>query len=103
MNMKLLAVVTPPPIYHGCSTRKTLWAEKFTLGDFTPVNMKSCGGQNVRKQRDIKDRDKYITVDISLEFGSLDKMRITSSEICFGKIRKEVDYLSGYQDKFKVK
>ena len=28
--MKLLAVVTPPSIYHGWSTRKTLWEEKFT-------------------------------------------------------------------------
>ena len=30
MNMKLLVVVTPPPIYYGCSTRKTFWEEKFT-------------------------------------------------------------------------
>ena len=29
-NMKLLAVVTPPSIYHGCSTRKTFREEKFT-------------------------------------------------------------------------
>ena len=30
MNMKILAVVTPPSIYHGCSTRKTSLEEKFT-------------------------------------------------------------------------
>ena len=28
--MKFLGVVTLPSIYHGCSTRKTFWEEKFT-------------------------------------------------------------------------
>ena len=47
MSMKLLEFVIPPHIYHGCSTWKTLWEEKFkgvensTLGDFTAVNMKN--------------------------------------------------------------
>ena len=27
--MKVLVVVTPPSIYHGCSTWKTFWEEKF--------------------------------------------------------------------------
>ena len=40
MNMKLLAVVTPPSIYHGCSTHKTFWEVKFKFGEFTAVNMK---------------------------------------------------------------
>ena len=46
MKMNLLEVVTPPSIYHGCSTRNTFWEEnftgeeKFTLGDFSAVNMK---------------------------------------------------------------
>ena len=46
MNMKLLSVVTPPSIYHGCSTRKTFWEEnftgeeKFTLDYFSAMNMK---------------------------------------------------------------
>ena len=46
MNMQILAVVTPPSIYHGCSTWKTFWEENFTgeenftLGDFTAVNIK---------------------------------------------------------------
>ena len=31
--MKILAVVTPPYIYHGCSTWKTFWEEKFTGKD----------------------------------------------------------------------
>ena len=49
MNMKILAVVTSPSIYHGCPTRKKFWEEKFigeeifTLVDFTAVNMKTCG------------------------------------------------------------
>ena len=62
--MKVLAVVTSPSIYHGFSTRKTLWEVKFTLGEFTPVIMKNCGGHNVRKQREIKYSDKYIALDI---------------------------------------
>ena len=71
-NMKLLAVVTPLSIYYGCSTWTTLWEEKFpgeekfTLGEFTAVNMKNCGRRNVRKQRYIKGSDKYVTLDISL-------------------------------------
>ena len=68
MNMDLLAVVTLPSIYHGCSTWMTFWEEKstgkehFTLGDFTAVNMKNCGLQNVRKHREIKGSDKYVTL-----------------------------------------
>ena len=42
--------------------------------------MKNCGRRNVRKHRDIKGGDKYVTLDISLKFGSLEKMRITSSD-----------------------
>ena len=86
MKMKLLSVVTPPSIYHGCSTRNIFWekrftgGENFTFGEFTAVNMKSFGRRNVIKHRNIKDSDNYITLDILLQFGSLDKMRITSSE-----------------------
>ena len=70
MNMKLLSAITPPSIYHGCSTRKTLWEEKFTgeekftLGEFSAVNMKNCVRRNVSKQREIKCSNKYITLDI---------------------------------------
>ena len=52
----------------------------FTLGEFTAVNMKNCGCHNVRKHREIKDSDKYITLEISLKFGSMDKMIITPSD-----------------------
>ena len=79
--MNLLAVVTPPSIYHGWSTWKTLWEEKATLGEFAPVNRKNCGRLNVRKHREIKNAEKYIALDISLKFGSLDNTKIISSEL----------------------
>ena len=82
MNINLLGVVTPPSIYHGCSTRKTLWEGKFTGEEkvFSAVNMKNCGCCNFRKHRRIKGSDKYVTLDISLKLDSLDKMKIKSSE-----------------------
>ena len=82
MNMKLVAVVTPTSIYHGCSTRKTCWHGKFTGEEklFSAVNMKNCGRHNARKHREIKNVEQYITLIISLKFGSLDKMIITSSK-----------------------
>ena len=82
MNMKLLAVVTPPYIYHGCSAQKTFREGKFTGKEnfFLAVNMKNCGHRNFRKHEDIKGNDKYVTLDISLKFDSLDKMKITSLE-----------------------
>ena len=81
MNMKLLAVVTPPSIYHGCSTRKTFWEVKFTGKEhlFLAVNMKHCGCRNVRKHKEIKGSDKCITLDISSKFDSLYKMKIKAS------------------------
>ena len=80
--MNLLAVVTPPSIYHGCSTRKTFWEEKFKGKEnlFLVVNMKNYGCRNVSKHKEIKGSDKYVTLDISSKFDSLDKMKITSSE-----------------------
>ena len=89
MKMKLLSVVTAPSIYHGCSTQKALWEEKFTgeenftLGEFSSMNMKNCGRHNVRKHRDIKGSKKYVTLDISLKLDSLDNIRITSPESKF--------------------
>ena len=81
-NMKLLAVVTPPSIYHGCSTRKTFWEEKFTGEEklFSAVNVKNCGHRNVRKHKEIKGNDKYVTLEISLKFDTMDKMKIIPSE-----------------------
>ena len=44
------------------------------------MNMKNFGRCNVRKHKKIKVSDKYVTLDISLKFDSLDNMQITSSE-----------------------
>ena len=80
--MKLLVVVTPPSIYHGCSTWKTFWEEKFTGKEnlFQSVNMKNCGCRKVRKQKEIKGSDRIVTLEISAKFYSLNKMKTTSSE-----------------------
>ena len=80
--MNLLAVVTPSSIYHGCSTRKTFWEEKFTGKEnlFLAVNMKFCGRLNVREHKEIKGSDKCVALDISLKFYSRDKIKITYSE-----------------------
>ena len=86
MNMKFLAVITSLSIYHGCSTQKTFWEVNFTdekkgtLGQFSAVNMKIYGRLNVRKHRDIKGGDKYVTFNTFLKFDSVEKMRIISSE-----------------------
>ena len=81
--MKFLFVVTPPSIYHGCSTRKTFWEEKFTGKKqylFESVNMSNCGQRNVRKNKEIKVSDKYVTLNmyeilnISEKFDDMDKM-----------------------------
>ena len=61
---------------------RSLWDRKFT-GEkkwFSAVNMKICGRQNVRKHRDIKGSEKFFTLEILLEFDSLEKMKMTSSE-----------------------
>ena len=77
--MKFLVVVTPPSIYHGCSTRKTFWEEKFTGKKdlFLSVNMKNCGCCKVRKHKEIKDSDKIVTLEISAMFDSLNKTETT--------------------------
>ena len=74
-NIKLLVVVTPPSIHHDSSTGKMFWEGKFTL-----VNMKTCGRHTVRKHSEIKNGEQYIALDISLNFGNMEKMKITSSE-----------------------
>ena len=65
--------------------------------------MKNGGRHNVRKHKDIKGSDKYVTLDISLKFESKDKMKITSSESkkIIGKIGKGVDYLSWFKEQIK--
>ena len=80
--MKLLKVVTSPSIYHGCSTWKTFWEEKFTDKEnlLLAVNMKNCGHINVSKHKEINGNDKYVTLEILSKFDSLNKMKIKSSE-----------------------
>ena len=43
--------------------------------------MKICDCRNVRKHRDVKGSGKYVTLDISFKFDSLDNMTIKSSEL----------------------
>ena len=86
--MKFLVVVTPPSIYHGCSTQKMFWEGKFTGKQdlFLYVNMKICGRRKVRRHKEIKGSDKCVTLNmyeilnISEKFDSLNKMETTSSE-----------------------
>ena len=86
--MKFLVVVTPPSIYHGCSTQKRFWEEKFTGKQdfFESMNMKNCGRHKVRKHKEIKGSDKCVTLNIyevlniSEKFHDLNKMETTSSE-----------------------
>ena len=44
------------------------------------MNMKTFGGLNVRKHIEIKVSDRCVTLDISLQFVSMYKMIITSSD-----------------------
>ena len=80
--MKFLVVVTPPSIYHGCSTRKTFCEGKFTGKEylFLSVNMKNCGRHKIRKHKEIRSSDEIATLDISAKFDSLNKMETTSSD-----------------------
>ena len=80
--MKFLVVVTPPSMYHGCSTQKTSWKEIFTGKKdlFQSVNMNNCGCRKVRKHNEINGSDKIFTLNVSAKFDSLNKMKTTSSE-----------------------
>ena len=88
INMKFLLVVTPPSIYHGCSTRKTFWEGKFSGEQdlFESVNMKNFGQRNVRKHKEIKVSNKCVTLNIyeifniSEKFDYLNNTETTSSE-----------------------
>ena len=80
--MKFLVVVTTPSIYHGFSTWKTFWEEKFTGKEdlFLYVKMKNSSCRKVRKHKDIKGSNKSVTLDISSKFDSMKNMKTTSSE-----------------------
>ena len=94
--MKFLVVVSPPSIYHGCSTRKTFWEENFPgkKQDFLEsMNMRNFAQHNVRKHKEIKDSDERVTLNsyeilnISEKFDNLNNMETTSSE---SKLKLEV-------------
>ena len=89
--MKFLVVVTPPSIYHGRSIRKTFWEEIFTGKEdlFLSVNIKNGGRHKVRKHKEIKGSDKYIPLDTSSKFDSLNNMKTTSSD-SKGKLGRSV-------------
>ena len=80
--MKILVVLTPPSIYHGCSTRMKFWEEKLTGKKylFQSVNMKNCGHHKIRKHKEIMGSDKIITLNVSAKFDSLNNMETISSE-----------------------
>ena len=44
------------------------------------MNMENCGRRKVRKHKEIKGSEKYVTLDISLQFDNMDKTKITSLE-----------------------
>ena len=69
------------------------------------MSMKNSGRHNDKKHREIKGSDKYVTLDILLNFGSMENMIITSLDPKdnFGKIRKGVDCLSVSQGQRKAK
>ena len=64
------------------------WEEKFTDQQdlFEYLNMKKCGRRKVKKHKEIKGSDKYVTLNIydilnnSEKFDDLNKMETTSSE-----------------------
>ena len=80
--MKCVVVVRSPYFYHGCSTRNMFWEEEFTGKKdlFLSVNMKNCGCLKVRKHKDIKGSDTIVTLNVSANFDSLNKMETTSSD-----------------------
>ena len=47
---------------------------------FQSVNMKNDRRRKVRKNKEIKDSDKIVTLNVSAKFDSLNNMETTSSE-----------------------
>ena len=84
----------------------TFWEEKLTSEGklFSALNMENCGRRNVRKHREIKGSDKYVTLDILLKFYIMGKTKITSSESKDNLVRsgKGVNYLSESQEQSKA-
>ena len=47
---------------------------------FQSVNMNNCGRRKVRKHKEIKGRDKIVTLNVSAKSDSMNKTETTSSE-----------------------
>ena len=62
--------------------------------------MKILGRRNVRKHKYIKGNYKYAALDIIWKTGQ-DENHLFIVKIKIGKIRKGVDYLSGFQPKVR--
>ena len=103
--MKFLVVVTPPYIYHGYSTCKTVWEENFTGKKylFQFVNIKNCGRRKVRKHKEVKGSDKIVTLNISAKFDSLNNMKSTSSESKGKLVRSGKGLVTALSFKTKVR
>ena len=65
--------------------------------------MNNCGRRKVRKHKEIKGSDKYVTLDISSKFDSLDKMKTTSSEskVKLERSGKGLDTYLGFKTKVR--
>ena len=103
--MKFLVVVTPPSIYHGCSTQKTFWEEKFTgkeycfcLWTWRIVVVEKLG--NTRRSRVATKLSPWISHQ-SLTVWTRWKPHLQSQKK-IGNIRKGVLYGSDFQDQSKV-
>ena len=103
--MKFLVVVTQPFIYHGFSTRKTFWGEKFTGKKdlFQSVNMKNCGRRKVSKHKEINGSDNIATLNVSAKCDSLNNMESTSSESKIKLGRSEKGLVTALALKTKVR
>ena len=103
--MKFLVVITPPSIYHGCSTRKKFWEEKFTGKKtwFQSVNMKHFGRCKVKKHKEIKVSDKIVTLNVSEKFEGLNNMETISSESKgkLGRLQKGLDTALDFKTKVR--
>ena len=62
--------------------KKTFWEENFTGKEYLclSVNMKYCVRRKVRKHKEIKGSENFVTLDMSSKLDSLKQMKTTSSE-----------------------
>ena len=61
--MKPLSVVTPPSIYHGFSTRKTFWEEKFTGKKQDELGFDSISLKCVKNMKTVYPDENYVVLN----------------------------------------